>query len=75
MSVSMKAIVISEPGGVEVLRLRDVDRPTPGPKDVLVRVACSGLNRADLLQRRGLYPAPRGYSKVQRSTPSALVNL
>ena len=59
----MKAIVISEPGGVEVLRLRDVDRPTPGPKDVLVRVACSGLNRADLLQRRGLYPAPRGYSK------------
>lgn len=63
MSESMRAVVISKPGGVEVLQLRDVDRPTPGPEDVLIRVACSGLNRADLLQRRGLYPPPRGYPK------------
>ena len=61
MSESMKAVVITQPGGVEVLELRDVERPTPGGMDILVRVASSGLNRADLLQRRGLYPPPRGY--------------
>ncbi len=61
MSESMKAVVITQPGGVEVLELRDVERPTPGGTDILVRVASSGLNRADLLQRRGLYPPPRGY--------------
>ena len=63
MSESMRAVVIRKPGGVEVLELQDVDRPTPGPEEVLVRVVCSGLNRADLLQRRGLYPPPRGYPK------------
>ena len=61
MSESMKAVVITQPGAVEVLELRDVERPTPGGTDILVRVASSGLNRADLLQRRGLYPPPRGY--------------
>ena len=54
MSESMKAVVITQPGAVEVLELRDVERPTPGGRDILVRVASSGLNRADLLQRRGL---------------------
>ena len=61
MSESMKAVVITRPGAVEVLELRNVERPTPGGTDILVRVASSGLNRADLLQRRGLYPPPRGY--------------
>ena len=61
MSESMKAVVVTRPGAVEVLELRDVERPTPGGTDILVRVASSGLNRADLLQRRGLYPPPRGY--------------
>lgn len=56
----MKAIVMRAPGGPEVLELRDVPRPDPGPGEVRVRVAASGLNRADLSQRLGRYPAPPG---------------
>ena len=54
----MRAVVIPEYGGVEVLEVRDVPDPAPGPEEVLVNVACSAMNRADLLQRMGLYPAP-----------------
>lgn len=54
----MRAVVIPEYGGVEVLQVRDVPNPVPGPEEVLVDVACSAMNRADLLQRMGLYPAP-----------------
>ncbi len=57
----MRAIVIREPGGPEVLEVRQVPRPAPGPGEALVRVASSALNRADLLQRRGRYPVPEGY--------------
>lgn len=57
----MKAIVIREPGEPDVLELREVPRPEPGPGEALVKVASSGLNRADLLQRRGRYPVPKGY--------------
>jgi len=56
----VRAAVITEPGGPERLALREVPDPSPGPWEVLVRVEASALNRADLLQRRGLYPAPRG---------------
>jgi putative PIG3 family NAD(P)H quinone oxidoreductase len=54
----MKAIVISQPGEPDVLQYRDVPDPAPGPEDLLVRVRAAGLNRADLLQRRGGYPQP-----------------
>ena len=54
----MRAVVITRPGGPEVLELRDVPRPEPGYGQVLVRVRASALNRADLLQREGRYPAP-----------------
>jgi NADPH:quinone reductase len=54
----MKAIVIARPGGPEVLEYRDVPEPVPGPEDLLVSVRAAGLNRADLLQRRGGYPQP-----------------
>lgn len=57
----MRAVVITAPGGPEVLELRDVPAPEPGPGQVRVRVYASGLNRADLLQRRGRYPAPPGW--------------
>ncbi len=57
----MRAVVIRESGGPEVLELREVPRPEPGPGEAVVRVAASGLNRADLLQRRGRYPVPPGY--------------
>ncbi len=60
MVATMRAVTIGEPGGPEVLGLRRVERPVPGPEEVLVRVAASGVNRADLLQRRGRYPAPPG---------------
>ncbi len=61
MAHTMRAVVISEFGGPEVLELREIPRPSVGPKEILVRVRASGLNRADLLQRRGLYPAPPGF--------------
>ena len=56
----MIAAIITRPGGPDVLELRDVPRPTPGTSEVLVRVRASALNRADLLQREGRYPAPPG---------------
>ncbi|MFQ5678425.1 MAG: NAD(P)H-quinone oxidoreductase [Gemmatimonadota bacterium] len=56
----MKAVRIAEPGGPDVLRIVEMEDPSAGPDDLLVRVRAAGLNRADLLQRRGLYPAPPG---------------
>jgi putative PIG3 family NAD(P)H quinone oxidoreductase len=56
----MRAIVIREPGGPEVLTLRDVPTPDPGYGQVRIRVEYAGVNRADLLQRAGFYPAPPG---------------
>ncbi len=54
----MRAIVIEQPGGPEVLVLRDAPTPEPGRGEVRVRVRATAVNRADLLQRMGLYPAP-----------------
>lgn len=56
----MKALVITRPGGPEVLEMMDRPVPQPGPGEIRVRVHASALNRADLLQRRGSYPAPPG---------------
>ena len=56
----MRAAVITEPGGPDVLKVLEVDDPVPGPEDVLVDVKASALNRADMLQREGGYPAPPG---------------
>ena len=56
----MKAVVIEGAGGPEVLSVREVPTPQPGPEQVRVRVRAAGLNRADVLQRRGHYPAPPG---------------
>jgi putative PIG3 family NAD(P)H quinone oxidoreductase len=56
----MRAVVITQPGGPEVLRLEEVPDPVPGPGEVLVAVAAAGLNRADVLQRQGHYPPPHG---------------
>jgi putative PIG3 family NAD(P)H quinone oxidoreductase len=54
----MKAVVITEPGGPDVLQVREIPEPVTGPDDLLVRVHTAGLNRADLLQRQGGYPQP-----------------
>ncbi len=56
----MRAVVITEPGGPEVLQWEEVPDPEPGPDEVLIDVAAAGVNRADLLQRQGFYPPPPG---------------
>ena len=56
----VRAVQIREPGGVDVLHLGELEVRDPGPGEVRVRVAAAGLNRADLLQREGRYPAPPG---------------
>ncbi len=56
----MKAVVITEFGGPEVLQLQDVPDPVVGPGEVVVDVAATAVNRADLLQRAGHYPPPPG---------------
>ena len=55
----MRAVVITGYGGPEVLQVMEVPEPLPGPGEVLVEVVSSALNRADLLQRMGLYPGPQ----------------
>ena len=64
LPATMQAIEISAPGGPEVLK--PVTRPLPVPKahEVLVRVAAAGVNGPDLMQRKGLYPAPAGASDL-----------
>jgi NADPH:quinone reductase len=56
----MRAIIITRPGGPEVLEIQNVETPQPSGEYVRVRVRAAGLNRADLLQRAGAYPAPAG---------------
>jgi putative PIG3 family NAD(P)H quinone oxidoreductase len=56
----MRAITIPSPGGPEVLTLTEVPDPEPGPGEVLLEVTATAVNRADLMQRQGHYPAPPG---------------
>src|SRR5205085_7336713 len=58
--IGMKAIVITKTGGPEVLEVREVPTPEPRGDQVRVRVRACGLNRVDLMQCRGHYPAPPG---------------
>jgi NADPH:quinone reductase len=60
----MRAIEISSYGAPEVLREVSRPDPVPGPGEVLIRVAASGVNRPDVLQRKGLYPMPPGVSDL-----------
>jgi len=62
--VTMTAIEICEPGPPEVLQ--PTQRPVPeiGPRDVLIRVVAAGVNRPDVLQRKGLYPPPPGTTDI-----------
>lgn len=60
----MRAVVVDEPGEGARLRVTDVEAPSAGPGDLRIRVAAAGVNRADLMQRRGLYPPPEGASPL-----------
>jgi NADPH2:quinone reductase len=61
---TMTAIMIDGKGGPEVLVPREVAVPQPGAGQILVKVASAGVNRPDVLQRKGLYPAPKGHSEI-----------
>ena len=60
----MRAVTVSEPGGPEVLTLAELPDPEPGPGELVIDVAATAVNRADLLQRQGLYPPPPGASGI-----------
>lgn len=60
----MTAVAISEPGGPLVLKTEKRDVPQPGPGEILIRVHAAGVNRPDILQRKGAYPAPAGASDL-----------
>src|SRR5664279_1757644 len=63
-AVGMRAVVVTEPGGPEQLTIAEVPDLVPGQGELLVRVVAAGVNRADLLQRQGFYPPPKGISNV-----------
>ncbi len=56
----MRAVVVPNPGGPDVLRVEEVPDPSPGPGEVVLAVRAAGVNRADLMQRAGHYPPPPG---------------
>jgi NADPH2:quinone reductase len=60
----MRVVEITHYGGPEGLRIAEVAVPKPGSDDVLLSVSAAGVNRADILQRRGLYPPPTGASSI-----------
>lgn len=60
----MRAITVTSPGGPEVLQLSDIEIPPLDAGQVLIRTVAAGVNRADILQRQGHYPPPRGESDI-----------
>ena len=61
---SMKYIQIEKHGDPDVLKLNSKAVPDPGPDEVLIRVEAAGVNRPDIMQRKGLYPPPPGANDV-----------
>ena len=70
----MHAVTIAEAGGPEVLSWAEVPDPVCGPGEVIVDVAATAVNRADLLQRQGFYPPPRGASEILGLECSGIVS-
>ena len=67
----MHAVVITEPGGPEVLRWTEVPDPVPGPGEVVIDVAASAVNRADMMQRQGPTRRPPGHRPTRASSARA----
>ena len=61
---TMRAITFESPGGPEVMALSRIDVPTPREGEVLIKVSHAGVNRPDIVQRKGLYPPPPGASPI-----------
>ncbi|HQF02385.1 MAG TPA: NAD(P)H-quinone oxidoreductase [Phycicoccus sp.] len=70
----MQALLITSPGGPEVLVTADVPTPEPGSGEVRIAVAAAGVNRADTLQRQGLYPPPPGESDIPGLEVSGVID-
>ena len=64
VATQMTAVVIRSPGGPEMLVPEERPVPAPGPHEVLVKVAAAGVNRPDVMQRKGLYPPPPGATDI-----------
>ncbi len=64
LPAQMRAVAISTPGGPEVLQLVEMALPSPGPGEVLIKVSAAGVNRPDVMQRKGVYPPPAGASPL-----------
>lgn len=64
MTETMTAVEITVPGDADVLKPCERTRPIPGDRQVLIRVAAAGVNRPDVMQRRGMYPPPPGASEI-----------
>lgn len=60
----MKAVLIDRPGDESVMKLGDAPDPVPSDDEILIKVRCAGINRADLMQRQGFYPPPPGASEI-----------
>jgi len=60
----MIAVTVPKPGDETQLKLAEVPDPVPGAQDLLIKVRCTALNRADLMQRQGFYPPPPGASEI-----------
>lgn len=60
----MRAVFARQPGGAEQLHIEDVEIPTPGPQELLIKVAAAAINRADINQREGNYPMPDGVTEI-----------
>ena len=70
---TMQAIAIREPGGPEVLELREHETPQPEAGQILVKIAAAGVNRPDILQRQGAYPPPPGAPEIPGLEISGIV--
>lgn len=64
MAEMMRAVVAPEAGGPEVLQVAEVERPQVQPGQVLIKTVAAGVNRADVMQRKGFYPPPPGESEI-----------
>lgn len=64
LPATMTAIAVEGKGGPEMLKPVELPTPQPGDAQVLIKVAAAGINRPDVMQRQGLYPAPKGHSEI-----------
>lgn len=70
----MRAVIVSEPGGPEVLVTTELPDPEPGDDDVVIDMVATAVNRADTLQRQGFYPPPPGASEIPGLECSGIVS-